>query len=803
MRIAVGNSRMDKKWKNKEMSWEDFKQKCSQTIRTTETVSEYRKMSKPAQDNAKDVGGFVGGALKQGKRKNGYVEGRSLLTLDLDHAVPGVWDAVTMLFDFKCLMYSTHKHTADAPRVRLIIPLSREVSAEEYAPVSRMVAKDIGMEMVDDTCHEAARLMYWPSTSSDGEFLFESQDGPMLNPDTVLARYKDWHDTSEWPMSSRQSEIVKRTIAKQAEPLEKEGMVGAFCRAYSIQEAIDTFIPDIYKPSVMEGRYDYIPADSSAGVVIYDDKFAYSHHATDPACGQLMNAFDVVRVHKFGALDDKAKLDTAPTKLPSYKAMVDFAIKDDKVKLQLAQERELQAADDFDDGNDVNWQTKLELDKNGGISESLTNFVTILRHDQRLHEIAYNEHSCGISIRNTELIPWEPLKDGWSDADLATLTAYLDRVYHIFSPSKLKNALLTITAERSFHPIKEYLEGLPAWDGKKRLETLLIDYLGAEDSSYVRAVTRKTLVAAVARVYEPGIKFDTVLVVSGPQGVGKSMFFAKLGGIWFSDSLTISDMRDKTGAEKLQGFWIMEIGEMNGIKKVEVETVKSFASRQDDKFRVAYGTVVESHPRQCIICGTSNSKHFLRDVTGNRRFWPVQVTGECEKHPWHMEKALLEQIWAEALTLYNAGEELILKGAEAEIAAEKQQEALENDDREGLVREYLEKLLPVEWSAMSLAERRMFLSGDEFTTQNKVGVAVRDKVCNLEIWAECFGREPANIKKQDSYEINAIMAKLDGWKRYDGNKSGKLSFGTYGSQIAYVRTEMVDEDVAGDSQGKK
>lgn len=796
MRIAVGNSRMDKKWKNKDMSWDDFKQKCSQTIRTTETVAEYRKMSKPAQDNTKDVGGFVGGALKQGKRKNGFVDGRSMLTLDLDHAVPEVWDAVTMLFDFKCLMYSTHKHTPEAPRVRLIIPLSREVSAEEYAPVSRMVAKDIGMEMVDDTCHEAARLMYWPSTSSDGVFLFESQDGPMLNPDDILARYKDWHDTSEWPMSSRQSEIVKRTIAKQADPLEKEGMVGAFCRAYSIEEAIDTFIPDIYKPSAMAGRYDYIPADSSAGVVIYDDKFAYSHHATDPACGQLMNAFDVVRIHKYGALDDKAKPDTSPSKMPSFKAMVDFAIKDEKVKLQLAKERELQAADDFDDGNDVNWQTKLELDKNGGISESLTNFVTILRYDQRLHEIAYNEHSCGISIRDAELLPWEQLKPGWSDADLASLTAYLDRVYHIFSPSKLKNALLTITAERSFHPIKEYLEGLPAWDGKKRLETLLIDYLGAEDSSYVRAVTRKTLVAAVARVYEPGIKFDTVLVLSGPQGIGKSMFFAKLGGIWFSDSLTISDMRDKTGAEKLQGFWIMEIGEMNGIKKVEVETVKSFASRQDDKFRVAYGTVVESHPRQCVICGTSNSQHFLRDVTGNRRFWPVQVTGECSLHPWNMDKPLLEQIWAEALTLYNAGEELILKGNDAEMAAEKQQEALENDDREGLVREYLDKLLPADWAKLSLSEKRMYLAGDEFTTQNRAGVAPRDKVCNLEIWAECFGREPANIRKQDSYELNAIMAKLDGWKRYDGNKSGKLSFKDYGSQIAYVRTAMADDDEA-------
>lgn len=794
MRIAIGNSRMDKKWKNKDISWDDFKQKCSQTIRTTETVAEYRKMSKPAQDNAKDVGGFVGGALKQGKRKNGFVMGRSMLTLDLDHAVKDIWDAMTMLFDFKCLMYSTHKHTPEAPRVRLIIPLSREVSAEEYAPVSRMVAKDIGMEMVDDTCHEAARLMYWPSTSSDGVFLFESQDGPMLNPDDILARYKDWHDTSEWPMSSRQSEIVKRTIAKQADPLDKEGMVGAFCRAYSIEAAIDTFIPDIYKPSAMAGRYDYIPADSSAGVVIYDDKFAYSHHATDPACGNLMNAFDVVRIHKFGALDDKAKPDTPPSKMPSFKAMVDFAIKDDKVKLQLAKEREAQANAEFDDTNDVNWQTKLELDKNGGISESLTNFVIILRHDPRLQEISYNEHSCGISIRDNELLPWGQLKPGWSDADLAALTAYLDRVYHIFSPSKLKNALLTITAERSFHPIKEYLENLPAWDGTKRVETLLVDYLGAEDTSYVRAVTRKTLVAAVARVYEPGIKFDTVLVLSGPQGVGKSMFFAKLGGIWFSDSLTISDMRDKTGAEKLQGFWIMEIGEMNGIKKVEVETVKSFASRQDDKFRVAYGTVVESHPRQCVICGTSNSQHFLRDVTGNRRFWPVQVTGESDKHPWDMDKPLLEQIWAEALTLYNAGEELILKGNDAEMAAEKQQEALENDDREGLVREYLDKLLPSDWSKLSLVEKRMFLSGDEFATQNRAGVAARDKVCNLEIWAECFGREPANIRKQDSYELNAIMAKIDGWERYDGNKSGKLSFKDYGSQIAYVRTAMVCDD---------
>ena len=794
MRIAVGNSRMDKKWKNKEVTWEELKEKCSQTIRTTETVSEYRKMSKPAQDNAKDVGGFVGGALKQGKRKNGFVDGRSLLTLDLDHAAPGVWDAVTMLFDFKCLMYSTHKHTPEAPRVRLIIPLSREISAEEYAPVSRMVAKDIGMEQVDDTCHEAARLMYWPSTSSDGEFLFESQDGPMLNPDTILARYKDWRDTSQWPMSSRQSEIVKRTLAKQADPLEKDGMVGAFCRSYSIEEAIDTFISDVYKPSAMPGRYDYIPADSSAGVVIYDDKFAYSHHATDPACGHLMNAFDVVRVHKFGSLDDKAKPDTPTHKLPSFKAMTDFAINDEKVKLQLAKEREQQASNDFDDSTDgANWQTTLELNKDGSVKETLENFYIILRNDKHLKGICFDELANAVTVRDSSELPWDNKKSGWSDADLGALNVYLDKTYHIFSPTKLKHALHNITLERAFHPIKDYFAELPEWDGVKRVDTLLVDYLGAEDNSYTRAVTRKTLVAAVSRLYEPGIKFDTVLVLSGPQGVGKSMFFARLGKEWFSDSLTISDMRDKTGAEKLQGFWIMEIGEMNGIKKVEVETVKSFASRQDDKYRQAYGTVVENHPRQCVICGTSNSNHFLRDVTGNRRFWPVQVTGESDKHPWDFNKELVDQFWAEALVLYNQGEELVLKGEVAAMAFARQQEALEEDDREGLVRNYLEQLLPEDWQKMSLSERRMYLAGDEFTSQGKPGVVAREKVCNLEIWAECLGKDPASIRRQDSYELNAIMAKIDGWEKYAGNKAGKLSFQGYGPQVAYVRKAMNEE----------
>ena len=797
MRIAIGKSRMACKWKNEDWSWEQLVERCSQTLRTKETVAEYKKLTRGQRDEIKDVGGFVGGFLTGGRRKGECVEGRSLLTLDLDQATPDIWDEITMFFDFKCMIYSTHKHTTEAPRVRLIIPFSREVTADEYPAIARMIAKDIGIDMVDETCYRVQQLMYWPSTSIDGDFLFESQDGPMLNPDTVLARYKDWHDTSAWPTSSREDTVINRSIVKQADPLAKRGIIGSFCRTYSIEAAIDKFLGDVYKPSVMEGRYDYIRGESTAGVVLYDDKYAFSHHATDPASGQLLNAFDLVRVHKFAALDEKAKPDTATTKLPSYKAMQEFASQDTDVRLQLAREREAAALVDFseDEESNIEWQAALEIDKTGAVKDSLTNFVLIIQNDPRLKAISYNEHRCGIDIRDAEELPWVPLKAGWSDADLASLSAYVDRIYHIYSPSKMKSALLTVTSERSFHPIKEYFDSLPEWDGTKRVDTLLTDYLGAEDSSYTRAVMRKTLVAAVARIYEPGVKFDTILVLAGDQGIGKSTFFSRLAGNWFSDSLTIADMRDKTGPEKLQGYWILELSEMNGIRKIDVETVKSFVSRQDDKFRVPYGTVVESHPRQCIIVGTTNTMTgFLRDVTGNRRFWPVNLTGTAPKQPWDLSKADVSQIWAEALYLYNVGEELILKGEEAALAMERQQDALENDDREGLVREYLNKLLPPDWATMSLSQRRVFLAGEEFDQAGKAGTERRDRVCNVEIWAECFGKDPATIQKQDSYAIASVMKKIEGWERYTGNKSGKLSFPNYGPQCAYVRSAIESEE---------
>lgn len=783
MKIAYGNSRMDKKWKNSDISWEDFCSRVQTTQRTTETVEEYRKMKKGGQDSIKDVGGFVGGHLKDGRRKKGNVLSRSMLTLDMDYGTSSIWGEICTFFPYQCCIYSTHKHTSENPRLRLIIPLSRDVGEEEYAAVSRMVAKEVGIDLFDDTTYEPERLMYWPSTSRNGVFVYEEKDGSLLDPDVFLNKYDDWHDTSTWPVSSRQSEVIERSLKEQADPLSKEGVVGTFCRTYSVTDAIDKFLEDVYEPSAMTGRYDYIPADSSAGVIVYDDKFVYSHHATDPASGRLLNAFDLVRIHKFGNLDDKASEGTSPSKLPSYVAMCEFAIKDDEVKAQFAKERMDQATAEFTEDT---WQTALELDKQGKIKDTLDNIVLIIRNDPELQSLAFNKHRDGIDARNG--LPWNQMKEGWNDSDNAALKVYISNKYGVYSPTKTKDAILAVAAERAYHPIKEYLDNLSEWDGIDRVETLLVDYFGATDNSYTRAVTRKTMVAAVARIYHPGTKFDSVLILNGPQGIGKSTFFAKLAGHWFSDSLTLTDMKDKAGPEKLQGYWILELGELAGMRKTDVEIVKSFISRCDDKYRASYGVNVESHPRQCVIVGSTNAESgFLRDITGNRRFWPVRISGNGKKKAWQMSVYDVEQIWAETLVLYEKGEKLYLEGDDVHLATSEQDDAMESDEREGLVRTYLDTLLPEDWDTMSAYERRNFLNGSEFGGESHVGTVERTLVCNMEIWCECFGKDAATMKPADSYAIAGIMKKIGDWNKYTGNKNGTSNFPIYGKQRCYER----------------
>ena len=809
--IAIGRSRKASQWQNKEMMWSEFLDKLATTTRTRETVTDYAAMSKADRDTVKDVGGFVGGYLKNGRRNNASVANRCMLCLDADNADPGLMDDLDMTFINAYALYSTHSHTPEKMRLRLIIPLVRTVTPDEYAAVARRVADDLNLARFDPTTFEPARLMYWPSTPENGEFVFQYSDAPFLDPDEVLKTYADWRDASLWPTTQPVEERIRHTAGKQEDPMEKRGIIGAFCRAHSITDVLDTLLKDVYHPGMEGNRYTYVGGSTTGGLVIYDDKYAYSHHATDPAGGKLCNAFDLVRWHLFtpgGTAPDGALVGD---EADSMKLMQEYAAKDEATRRQLAEERRAQAMEEFSDldadaasaakkapEENTNWQDALDIDKHGKVKDTLGNLALILRNDPRLKDISYNIHRSGIDIRRDAegktTLPWTQLKPGWNESDLGAIQIYLERVYGLYTPSKLKGILLAIAAERSYHPIRDYFDALPAWDGVPRVETLFIDYLGSPDTAYIRAIARKMMVAAVARIYEPGIKFDSVVVLNGPQGMGKSSFFAKLGGKWFSDSLTISDMKDKAAPEKLQGYWILELGELAGLKKMDVETVKAFITRQDDKFRHSYGYSVEDHPRQCIIVGsTNNGDGFLRDVTGNRRFWPVTCTTNSPHHPWEVE-SVVPQLWAEAYMLYRTGEKLFLSPEEEKQASMEQTAALESDVREGMIAEYLGKLLPEDWDRMDLAERRGFLRGDQFTGGNRVGTVQRTTVCAVEVWAECFGKDPSTIKRSDTYDIFGMLMKIGGWEKYGGNKNASLKRGFYGTQRCFVRTVKTPAD---------
>lgn len=775
VKIAVCSSKTDKKYKNREQEWSYLLERNRNPVRTPETAEEYPRLSKAKRDALKDTGGFVGGWLKGGIRKNGCVSCRTLGTLDADHIDDNdafMAAAKSALDGRTYFLYSTHSHTPENPRYRIVILFAREVSEEEYPALMRMVARQIGMDYFDDSTYQANRMMYWASCPSNGKFAFEEQDAEPLNPDKYLSMYADWRDITQWPMSSRQSEIIKAKGKEQADPLQKDGIVGAFCRAYSISAAVSEFLSGIYAPTAAENRYDYIPADSMAGVMVFDDKFSYSFHESDPACGKELNAFDLVRVHKFPDDDEKK----------SFREMADFASRDEKVKLLILEEKKRNAAADFTEDDD-SWKKQLEYEsRSTALKNSLRNITLIMENEPNLKGIVFNQLADGMEIKGE--VPWKHPARFWRDADDAQLISFVDSRYGSFSDRNYRIAVTKVTDDRSYHPIREMFESLPPWDGEKRMETVLIDYLGAEDSPYVRAVTRKSLCAAYMRVYHPGIKFDTMIVLNGAQGIGKSTLIASLGGEWFSDSLALSDMNDKTAAEKLQGYWILEIGELAGMKKADIDKVKAFISRQDDKYRASFGRRVTPHPRQCIFFGTTNSENgYLRDITGNRRFWNVKVSGQGKWKPWDMTDEVVKQIWAEAAEIAKAGEKLYLDADLEEYAKREQREAMEQDDREGIVREYLDMLLPEDWNGMDPYRRRDYFRDQDDPTRTE-GTVVRQTVSNIEIWCECFGKSKEEMRPSDSYAISAIMVRIEGWKKTDKFKRSPI----YGKQRIYMRT---------------
>lgn len=776
--IAYGNNRQSKTWVNKTITFDELKERLKVTIRTPESAEEYAKFNKAKRDAVKDHGGFVAGALKGGRRKVDTVELRSMVALDGDRIDKAFLENYETNAPYTSLLYTTHSSTDDDPRVRLVYPLTRDVTPEEFVAVSRYLAQMLGIDYFDECSYLPNQLMYWPSTPSNGSFVFLDVEKEWLDPDDVLAAHPEWTDPTRLPTSSRESRANTTASVKVQDPLDKEGAVGFFNRAFfPIGRAIEKYLSDVYEPTDNENRWHYIQSSSMAGVeIIEGGKFVYSHHAKDPAYLKLCNAFDLVRIHKFG--DDDVK--------KSFNAMCELAMQDDEVKRIAMEEKLSQAETDFNVSNG-DWMTRLKYQpRSGQLENSVYNLNLILANDPDFRSFAYNEMANRIQV--TGPLPWERPEGNqfWRDADTAQLKSIIDIRYLPFSSRNHDVAFTKIADDRHFHPVRDYLDSLPEWDGIERVEDLFIRYLQADDTPYVRAVTRKTFAAAVARVYVPGIKFDCVPVLDGDQGIGKSTIVKDLvTSEYYSETLSLTDMDDKSGAEKLQGFWAVEIGELAGMKKADIEKVKAFLSTCDDKYRPSYGKVVESHPRQCIIIATVNGERgYLRDITGNRRFWIIKLHQKKQKKTWDFTPEYRAQFWAEAKEIWKSGEKLYLEGDLLEVAEEAQQSAMEVDERLGMVEEYLNTRLPDDWADMDLFQRRNFLHGSEFGMPEHKGAIMRTEVSNAEIWCECYGKPLQELKPTDSYSIAALMAQLPNWERTTSIKRQPI----YGRQRLYKKT---------------
>lgn len=780
--VAIGTSRESKIWKNKKMSWPELVARLSTAQVTAETYLEFMAMNKDDQGRIKDVGGYVGGYLKEGRRKPENVSHRQVITLDIDFAHKDFWDDFTLTYEVAAVLHATHKHCEASPRLRLVIPLSRKVTPDEYVAVSRRLAGDLGIELFDNTTFQVHRLMYWPSVPRDVQYYFQEQKGEALDVDKTLERYVDWTDTSAWPIAGGRLTEVQNAAKKQEDPTTKGGIVGAWGRTYGITETLG-MLEGVYAPTSVDDRWTYLAGSAASGLIVYDDKFAFSHHGTDPIGGRLVNSFDLYRIHKFGDLDNEVEVGTPTVRLPSFAAMEKVARSDEEVRLLIAQETQANAQYDFAEDGEVEdsmeWAKKLELDSKGKYQSSANNITLILANDSRVKEaFRRNEFDSRAYVFST--LPWrrvsqpEPLRD----VDYAGIRHYLESIYGITGKQKIDDALELEFERNRYHPVKAYLKELK-WDGVKRLDYMLVDYFGAEDTLYSREAGRKMMTGGVARIMQPGVKFDLVVTLVGPQGTGKSTFIKTIGKSWFSD--TVMTVQGKEALEQVQGKWVIELAELSALRKAEVESIKHFISKQEDSFRVAYGRVVETFKRQCIFIGSINNKDFLRDPSGNRRFLPIDVhASRAVKDVWVDLPGEVDQLWAEAVELYKQGETLYL-GKEAERQAYIEQVGhSEQDDRTGLITMYLERMLPEGWEKIDLGTRRMFLSDPD-----EEGEVKREVVCVAELWCECLGKNREDMTRFNTKELNDMMKAMDGWSYSTETKY----FPIYGKQRYYHRVK--------------
>lgn len=410
---------------------------------------------------------------------------------------------------------------------------------------------------------------------------------------------------------------------------------------------------------------------------------------------------------------------------------------------------------------------KIEYDNDGNeksrkLQQTVRNFEIIMENDNRFAgKIKFDEFSRQEYLSGE--IPWESevCDRAWGSHDDAALYSIIQTDYGVKNRNDYFDAIKNVSMRNRFHPVRDVLDSLE-WDGSERIRSLLPDYLGVEDTEYSYQVIRLWMLGAVARVYEPGCKFDYTMIFTGPQGLGKSTFLKMmaLNDAWFNDSLDSLDS-DKA-AQSLMGSWIVELAELKSLARTAggVESVKRFLTAVQDKYRVPYERRADIFLRQCVFAGTTNKSDFLQDETGNRRFLIIQTGINKPTKSLFVPGAIedMKAAWAQAVHIWKTEQpELLLPDSCRDEARRLQDESMADDGKVGIITQYLEN---------------------------------KDRTCVLEIWKEAL-EENGRPQKWQSSEIMDIVLSIPGWEKM----KNASTFGSYGRQKGLQKKRLSSDQV--------
>lgn len=830
-------------------TWGRLRDRLANPLVDSVTHREFKALEKKEQDRRKAMAGwFVGGDFQGRKRKAQEMRERSLLTIDIDEGDHRLAEALDLglspISSYEFFVHSTRKHTPKAPRLRVIVPLKRPIPAEMYAPLARIFSSMLlddsrdALDAVDPVSYRPAQFMFWPTANKNSPYVADWNRGELLDARAFLDDWGDWKDWTKLPTSSKREDRPGDPKAKKRDPRELRGYIGAVCRAYPIEDAIAEFLPDVYvecdAPSG-KPRYTHVEGSTEGGAIVEDDGlFLYSHHATDPCGGQLVNTWDMLRLHLFGDLDEGARPGTTPTALPSHKALVEFfqdredervleelvsgQLGDDafedlgpgepgaeaeaKTEAEAEHETRETGFDDLDALDDLvgpdpskreaetppkGWGQRLELDQNGHIKPTLPNLNLLALYHPLLHgKIAYNQHKdAPVLLESIEADCIGFPKLDCTDAEMGTAITdnHIAALTVLFSSRALKggrgglgvqtskagvrDALLTAALNRPFNPVTDRMTRI-SWDGVPRLRSWLPKYLKVEDNAYHREVGRLVFLGIVARAFEPGHKFDQMLILEGSQGSRKSTLCEVMSLGFFSTLNT--DLTDaKALVEQTSGTTVVEIAELQGFKNKELERIKSMLTTRKDRVRKSHMQYEQDYPRRNIFIGTTNDSSYLRDKSGNRRFWPVKLgTPSIDIDGFRAE---LEQLYAEAVAEYRQMREttplseqlpLYLTDPEAQAQAIAAQERVRVEDEVDWLMEAF-----WEWFNKPLTRSQVDAicggtdAGFDDLDDEDDG-ALYQRVCTYrgEILQECFGISDKDNTRSDYITKRQVMEGL-------------------------------------------